>query len=175
MDDQQHRWCEMKWQTLSLLMILIPLTFCFVKPAQAEEKVLLGRIEEALLLPQGLRLPARMDTGAATCSLDARDLEIKDNTVQFKLPEAYGALELRLPVVRWGHVRSATTREKRPVVRLEIRLGPKLLRVEANLTDRSQFKYPLLIGRNALKQGFVVDVSKRNIAPPDGQQRALKP
>jgi len=162
----------MKGQSLALLLIAIALVFGTVGAVTAEERIMIGGTEEVLLLPWGVRLPARMDTGAGISSLDARELKVKNNIAEFKLPEAYGGLELRLPVIRWGHVRSsATTREKRPVVQLEIRLGPKLLRVEANLTDRSQLKYPLLIGRNALKQGFLVDVSKRNIAPPKVEAR----
>jgi len=165
----------MKWQNVTLFTIAVALVLCTHEPVNAEEKIMVGRIEQALLLPQGLKLPARIDTGAAICSLDARELEIRGNIAEFKLSEAYGGLELRMPIVRSGHVRSANTRQQRPVVELEIRLGPKLLRVEANLTDRSQFDYPLLIGRNALKQGFLVDVSKRNIAPPDNHQKVQGP
>jgi hypothetical protein len=165
----------MKWQAIILLAIVATVVLYVSKPAWAEEKITVGRIEEVLLLPQGVKLPARIDTGAAICSLDARNLKISGNMTQFKLPAPYGDLELRLPIVRWGHVRSTNTREKRPVVQLEIRLGPRLLHVEATLTDRSQFKYPLLVGRNALKKGFVVDVSKWNIAPSDDRQKVQTP
>ena len=151
----------MKWQGTAIVMMAAVSIFCVLAWVNAEEKITVGRSEEILLLPQGVKLPARIDTGAAICSLDARDLKIRNDVAEFKLPDAYGGLQLRLPVVRWGKVRSANSREKRPVVELEIRLGPKLMRVEANLADRSQFKnYPVLIGRNALQQGFVVDVSK---------------
>jgi hypothetical protein len=166
----------MKWQGTAIVMMAAVSIFCILAWVNAEEKITVGRSEEILLLPQGVKLPARIDTGAAICSLDARDLKISGNIAQFKLPEAYGGLELRLPVVRWGHVRSTSIREKRPVVELEIRLGPKLLRVEASLANRSQFKnYPVLIGRNALKQGFLVDVSKWNIAPTDNRRKVQSP
>ena len=173
MNDELYPVNKLKWQ--SIILLALALVVDTQNPVSAEEKIMLGRIEEAILLPQRVKLPARIDTGAAICSLDVRDLKISGNMAQFKLPEPYGGLELRLPIVRWGHVRSTNTREKRPVVQLEIRLGPRLLHVEANLTDRSQFKYPLLIGRNALKKGFVVDVSKWNIAPPDDRQKVQAP
>jgi len=165
----------MKRHAIILFATVLALILCVTKPALTEERITIGRIEEALLLPQGVKLSARIDTGSAICSLDARDLKISGNMAQFKLPKPYGGLELLLPVVRWGHVRSTNTREIRPVVQLEIRLGPRLLLVEANLTDRSQFKYPLLVGRNALKQGFLVDVSKWNVAPPDDRQKVQAP
>jgi hypothetical protein len=166
----------MKWQGTVIVMMAAASIFCALAWVDAGEKIMVGRAEEVLLLPQGVKLPARIDTGAAICSLDARDLTIKNDTAEFRLPEAFGGQQLRLPVVRYGHVRSTNIREKRPIVELEIRLGPKLLRVEASLTDRSQFKrYPVLIGRNALKQGFLVDVSKWNIAPTDNRRKAQTP
>jgi hypothetical protein len=156
----------MKWQSFALLLIAVVPVFGTVRAVTAEERIMVGGTEEVLLLPRGAKLPARMDTGADICCLDARELKVKNNMAEFKLPEAYGGLQIRLPIVRWRYVRSANARQRRPVVWLEICLGPKLLRVEANLIDRSQVKYPLLIGRNALRQGFAVDVTRSNIAPP---------
>ncbi|MBI4495823.1 MAG: ATP-dependent zinc protease [Deltaproteobacteria bacterium] len=113
-----------------------------------------------------MKLPARIDTGSDVCSLDARELKIDKEWAEFKLPEAYGGLRLRLPVIRWRVVRSANSHKKRPVVEVKLLLGPRQLRAEVNLEDRSKVKYPMLIGRNVLRQGFVVDPSKANIAPP---------
>ncbi len=165
----------MKWQWTAIIMMATASIFCALAWADAGEKAVVGRIEDVLLLPAGIKLPARIDTGAAISSLCARDLKIKNGTAEFVLPEAYGGVKLALPVVRYGHVRSGNNRDKRPIVELEIRLGPKRLRVEASLADRSQFKYPLLIGRNALKQGFLVDVSRWNITSPDNHPKAKKP
>ncbi|MOA17556.1 hypothetical protein D3C78_1378200 [compost metagenome] len=41
---------------------------------------------------------------------------------------------------------------KRPVVDLELCLGDVKRTVEVNLTDRSSFNYPLLIGAKALRE-----------------------
>ncbi len=151
------------------ILFSILLLFGIVGSVHAQDKILLGRTEEVLLLPWGVKLPARIDTGAGFCSLDARELKIDNDMAEFKLPDAYGGLRLRLPVIRWRSIHSANSHERRAVVQIEIRLGPKRLRVEASLDDRSQVKYPLLIGRNALRQGFVVDPSKTNIAPPENR------
>ena len=40
----------------------------------------------------------------------------------------------------------------RPVISLEICMGKALRTIEVNLTDRSAFQYPLLIGSEALKR-----------------------
>ena len=40
----------------------------------------------------------------------------------------------------------------RPVIELDICMGTALRSIEVNLTDRSAFQYPLLIGSEALKR-----------------------
>lgn len=132
----------------------------------AEEKVTIGLVEDVILLPWGLKIPARIDTGAATSSLDARELVIHDGIAEFKLPDQFGNVQLRLPVVEWKHVRSAEAQEKRPVVEIELCMGSKRLHIKANLNDRSQVKYPLILGRSALRKNFVVDCMKERCLPP---------
>ena len=153
---------------MGLMFLLTFAMFFLVVPGtvNAKEKIRIGLSEDVILLPWGVRLPARIDTGAATSSLDARDLKIEDNMAEFRLPEKYGGLQLRLPIIDWRHVRSAEARERRPVVEMEFCIGPKRIRVKVNLNDRSMVKYPLIIGRSALKENFVVDCMKSNCLPP---------
>jgi hypothetical protein len=131
-----------------------------------EKKITIGCVEEIVLMPWGVKLPARVDTGAAISSLDARNVVVKGDTVEFKLPRKYGGRQLSLPIARWMAVRSSMSRERRPVVVLEFCLGGKLVRAEANLMDRSRVKYPFLVGRNALEEDFVVDCTKERSTPP---------
>jgi len=153
---------------MGLMFLLTFAMFSLVVPGtvNAKEKIPIGLLEDVILLPWGVRLPARIDTGAATSSLDARDLKIEDNMAKFRLPEKYGGLQLRLPIIDWRHVRSAEARERRPVVEMEFCIGPKRIRIKVNLNDRSMVKYPLIIGRSALKENFVVDCMKSNCLPP---------
>jgi len=141
---------------------------------QAEEKITIGLVEDVILLPWGVRVPARIDTGAATSSLDARHLTIKDNMAEFRLPKKAGGLKLRLPVIKWEYVRSAEARERRPVVEIEFCLGPKRMRTQVNLNDRSRVKYPLIIGRNVLQGNYVVDCMKEHCQPPSCPEAASK-
>ena len=54
----------------------------------------------------------------------------------------------------------------RPVIALDICMGTALRSIEVNLTDRSAFQYPLLIGSEALKRfDALVDPSLKYAAP----------
>lgn len=146
--------------------MLAMLSLLFLGTANAEEKITLGAVEDVILLPWGVRLPARIDTGAAKSSLDARELVIQDGMAEFKLPQEFGGVQLRLPIIEWKHIRSPDGRQQRPVVELELCIGSKRIRSKVNLTDRSMVKYPLILGRNFLRKDFVVDVKRRMTAPP---------
>jgi hypothetical protein len=146
--------------TLATLFLLVP------EAVGAKKKVVIGTIEDVILLPWGVKLPARIDTGAAKSSLDARELRVQDDMVEFKLPQKYSGVKLRLPIIEWRHIRTPEGLERRPTVELEICLGSKRIRTLVNLTDRSMVKYPLILGRNFLREDYVVDVKRRRTAPP---------
>lgn len=135
-------------------------------PSGEAEKVMVGEIEDVVLVPWTVTLPARIDTGATLSSLDARDLTVRNDVAEFTLGKRYGGLRLRLPVVEWGQVQTSMGIEKRPIVEIRMCLGPKLIRTLATLRDRSQTSYPFLIGRNTLNGRFTVDTSRsRTVAP----------
>lgn len=146
--------------------MLIMLSLLVLGTANAEEKTTLGAVEDVILLPWRVSLLARIDTGAAKSSLDARELVIQDGMAEFKLPQEFGGMQLRLPVIEWKHIRSPDGRQKRPVVELELCIGSKRIRSKVNLTDRSMVKYPLILGRNFLRGNFIVDVKRQRTAPP---------
>jgi hypothetical protein len=151
---------------LALLLGTVPPPPLPVDLLWAGEKITIGEVEDVILLPWGVKLPARIDTGAGTSSLDARDLRIEGNVAEFRLPKKYGGLTIRLPVVEWRHVRSADAGERRPVVEFDLCMGPKRIRTRVTLNDRSMVKYPLIIGRSVLKENFVVDCERSNCSPP---------
>lgn len=130
------------------------------------EKVTIGEIEDVMLEPWTVTLPARIDTGATLSSLDARDLSVRDNIADFVLGKRYGSARLRLPVVDWIYVRNSAGVEKRPVAKINICLGPKYIQALATLRDRSQMTYPFLVGRNVLNGSFMVDTSLSRAVQP---------
>jgi hypothetical protein len=137
-------------------------------PLHAEDKtrILIGAVEEVVLFPWGAKLPARIDTGAGMTSLDVRDLTVKNRVAQFRLPEKYGNTLISLPVIHYSKVRSADSGGRRPVVEIELCVGSKRMRVQVNLTNRSHLEYRLILGRNVLNQGFMVDCAQEKMLPP---------
>jgi hypothetical protein len=155
---------------IMVVSVLTAVLLLAVGTVPSEARTTLGTVEEVILLPWGVRLPVRIDTGAAKSSLDARELNVEGDMVEFKLPEGYGGLKLRLPVLEWRHVRTPRGKERRPVVEIELCLGPKRILGKVNLTDRSSVKYPMIIGRNFLRENFIVDVRRRRVAGPSCQE-----
>jgi len=149
------------------LSVLVGFFLFIPEMVSAEGKVTIGTVEDVILLPWRVKLPARIDTGAAKSSLDARELKVNEDRVEFKLPREYGGLHLRLPIVEWRHVRTPEGLERRPIVELEICFGSKRIRTLVNLADRSMVKYPLILGRNFLKENFIVDVKRRRTSKPN--------
>ena len=159
--------------SLSVGPMFLLVLFILLLPSEngnTGEKITIGEVEDVVLMPWGVSLPARIDTGAATSSLDARELKFKNNMAEFKLPKKYGGLHLCLPVKEWQNMRGADFREKRPVVEITFCMGPKLIHTQVTLNDRSTVSYPLIIGRNVLKNNFVVDCMHSNCLPPSCQE-----
>jgi hypothetical protein len=155
------------WGRLLSFSVLVCVCLFALGKASAEKKVTIGTVEDVILLPWKVKLPARIDTGAAKSSLDARELKVQEDWVEFKLPRKYGGLHLRLPIVEWRHVRTSEGLERRPIVELEICFGSDRIRTLVNLADRSMVKYPLILGRSFLKENFVVDVRRRRTSKPN--------
>ncbi len=135
--------------------------------AAAQDVNILGVSEKALLPELELELPAKLDTGAVTASLSALNIEVFEREgaewVRFDLAvdgEQDGET-LEMPVVRTSEIRrraadvaegDGRTHTSRPVVEMDVCLGAEQHRVEVNLTDRTAFSYPFLIGSTALQQ-----------------------
>jgi hypothetical protein len=143
-------------------------------PGGESQKVMIGEVEDVMLVPWAITLPARIDTGATVSSLDARDISVRNNIAEFMLAKRYGGLRLRLPVVDWVQVRSSAGVEKRPVVEIGICLGPKLVRTLVTLRDRSEMYYPFLVGRNVLNGSFMVDTSRSRASRPTCSSGSLQ-
>jgi len=130
------------------------------------KKIMIGEVEDVILVPWTISLPARIDTGATLSALDARNVTVRNNVADFRLGKKYGEFRLQLPIVGWRQVQTAVGSERRPVVEVGICLGPKLIRTLATLSDRSQMTYPFLVGRNVLNGSFMVDTSRSKAVQP---------
>jgi len=107
----------------------------------------------------------RMDTGASTSSISARDIsEFERNGkrwVRFTLEDDR---EVSVLVERFANIRQAASEEdERWVIKLGIRLGDLSQVAEFTLKDRRHLNYEVLVGRNLLRDLMVVDVARRYV------------
>ncbi|MBS5839148.1 ATP-dependent zinc protease [Pseudomonas lundensis] len=148
-------------------------------PVMAAEPMLYGRYEYIKLPEIGETLQAKMDTGALTASLSAKNIETftRDGEpwVRFQLATKGASDKVyEHKVARISKIKNRADEDddkeepasaKRPVVDLEMCLGSVKRTVEVNLTDRSSFNYPLLIGAKALREfGAAVNPARRYTA-----------
>lgn len=140
-------------------------------------KTIIGTVEKVFLSPPGILLPARIDTGAETSSLDARDLRDFERDgkdwVRFILvdPETEEEIEVERPVARYVRILQSATEEseRRAVVKLRFVIGSVSRSAEFTLSNREHLEYPLLIGRNILQDVMMVDVGRSFTVKPQTQ------
>lgn len=138
----------------------------------AAEKHYIGWIENVTIHPGDLEFKAKMDTGARTSSINARNIEefSRDGElwVSFDILNKVGqTVRLELPVERQAIIkRHFGKRQKRFVVKMDICLGSVHKTTEVTLVDREGFLYALLIGRSYLKKNFVIDPSEQFTVKP---------
>lgn len=138
-------------------------------PKEKDAKIIIGEAEYVYIPSSKIKLKARIDTGATTTSIHALDIKEFERDgqkwVKFKLiDENKQEIQRALPIQRVTTIkRHAAKSLKRYVVQLRLNLGESSQLVDVTLANRSDFTYPLLIGRNFLNGIFVVDVSKKYI------------
>lgn len=148
------------------------LTCCCVGPAVAIQNLeLLGWIEKIRLLPAGMEISAKLDTGADNSSVHAPDPEIFEREgaewVRFTVTNIDGeSAEFEKPLKQWVKIVSASGRTRRPVVEMTICLAGLERKVDVNLADRGDLSYPMLIGRSYMKGKVAVDSGRKHIGSP---------
>lgn len=127
-------------------------------------KEILGEIDKFNLPLFNLNnIEARIDTGAKTSSIHATKIEIIENKyVKFLVLGKYQFLE---PIYKIQEVKSSNgQKSKRVFIKNKIEIFDKDYEIILSLNDRKNMKFPLLIGRELLEKGFIVDVSKQNLS-----------
>ena len=61
--------------------------------------------------------------------------------------------------------------EERYVIKTTVVIFDQPFEIELSLTDRSDMKHPILLGRKILAENFVVDVSKTNLSLKNKQKK----
>lgn len=144
--------------------------------AAPRDLVILGWVEPVQLVGPALKLEAKLDTGAATSSLDARIVKRfrkgGKRWVRFGILDPRTGEELilvRERVRTIGVVQHEGENQVRPTVMILMCVAGELLDVEVSLVDRAQFSYPLLLGRSALERFALVDPGSIHLSEPGCQ------
>lgn len=154
--------------------------------AMADEEQVFGWVEKATLQPWDIEVKAKLDSGALTSSLDARDIEIfeqdDEEWVRFRLKledQESGEVfsdQIERPMYRELAVRGAGGRDERPVVLLEVCMGDTIYEEQFSLRDREEMNYPLLLGRRTISHLGLLDVRETFLqAPGCGENSTVVP
>jgi hypothetical protein len=135
-------------------------------------QVLIGWKEYVAFPELGVRrVKAKVDTGARTSALDVVSYDLREvngtglvATLRLALDRKHPdrlttveAVVTRLVVVS----NSAGMREQRPLLETTAVLGPLTRRIRLTVTNRAGMRFRMILGREALRGDFIVDVSKK--------------
>ena len=114
-------------------------------------------------LLDSFKIDAKIDTGAYSCTLSCKHIELiqKDNQLLLSFTlfndKQFYTTEFDKKKIKnsFGEI------EERFVIKTLIVLGRKKIRTTVSLTNRQEMRYPVLIGRKLLRGKFIVDVKQK--------------
>ncbi len=145
-------------------------------PGHYQGKLVVGELEKLYLAVPGIILDARIDSGATTSSLHASNIQRferdGEDWVRFDIlnPQTEENITLERKLSRNARIIQSNTddAERRPVIELPFVIGNHRQSAEFTLSDRSHLTYPVLIGRNILRDVMLIDVGREYVtALPD--------
>jgi hypothetical protein len=133
------------------------------------EKFLLGEVESVYIDEVKLKFATRIDTGAESSSLDARNIVlferegvqwVRYDVITNNTEQPANTFESK--VERFVRIKqdADTADDRRPVIHAHLKIGKYAAETDLNLTDRSHLDYPLLLGRKFMKDIAIVDVGQ---------------
>lgn len=139
------------------------------------EKKIIGRRELVSFPELDIEeIEAKVDTGAFTSAIHCSDIheETKpDGTKVICLDlldpshPQYNHKKLEFAEYDLREIKSSIgEKQERYVIKTKIKLFDEVHEAEFSLSDRSDMKYPVLIGRKLLKGKYIVDVSRKNMS-----------
>jgi len=146
-------------------------TFENLNTEKSDAKHIIGGVENIRLVPPNAVLKARIDTGAKTTSIDARNITPFERDgkewVRFVCLEGDKEHTIEKKILKTIFIkRHGGESQSRYVVNMRIVLGDVSQLIQVTLNDRKTYTYPVLIGRNFLRDYFIVDVSKKHQLKP---------
>jgi len=132
----------------------------------------------------GPSVRAKVDTGARTSAIHARNIkiskedgrEIADFDIYPHQRDAQTVLHCRAPIIARRRIRnSGGAIQDRVIVRTPIRIGEDVFDIDLSLTRRDRMGYRMLLGRRALKNRYVVDSGRSYVQGPSKSGRKGRP
>lgn len=109
---------------------------------KTKEFSIIGCTEEVIL--NNKKYTARIDTGSTKNSI-CKSIVKKD--------------KLGIPI-KLTTIKQTNGENKRLIIKAKIKLANRTFKTYFNVSNREKMKYPILIGRNLLKQNFIIDCTK---------------
>ncbi|MGH8530101.1 MAG: ATP-dependent zinc protease family protein [Nevskiales bacterium] len=170
---------------LNLSALLCTALLAHAQEIPLTERQIMGWVESVRLEPWGFKFRARMDTGAKTSSMSARKVELfqqdGDPWVRFifDYQEDRGAKEhhvsIERPVLRMARIKRHDGKlQARPVVEMELCINGQVHHEQFSLVDRTSLNYPVLLGRDALKDIAIIDPAATFLTKPDCGEKKKK-
>ncbi len=132
-------------------------------------KAIIGRSELINIInPDIADIPTKIDSGAFRSAIHATNVKIKSAdgkkilTCELLGHPAYPE-SIAFETEKFGKVwvqNSFGVRAQRYEVQLKLKVGSKIFLTPFTLADRANNLFPILLGRKALKDRFIVDVSE---------------
>lgn len=149
-----------------ILTAVTPVVRGAAKNGEEVAKTTVGWLEVAHIEKGKLALKAKLDTGAQTTSIHTPEYKLYEKDGQKRVSFTVSnkkrkKLKLDKEIVKMTKIKEHNgAPQMRPVVKLTVKIGTKKAVLDVNLVDRSNFLYPLLVGRKDLvKTGLVIDPS----------------
>jgi|Laugresp1bdmlbsn_1035097.scaffolds.fasta_scaffold22506_2 hypothetical protein len=142
----------------------------FVQKEDGKAKQVVGWLENMRIYPGGMIMRAKLDSGARSNAMHAENLELFERDgvemASFTILKDHDnpnseSVRIEVPVEKQVNIKLRYTpvRDARPVVKLEFCMAGQRYSALFSLTYRSDFNYPVLLGREFLKDHFLVDPS----------------
>lgn len=142
----------------------------------ADQRKVFGWVEKVIIQPWNVEVKAKLDSGALTSSLDARNIETfqkeGEEWVRFRLKlenldnnERFTETVERR-VQRNLILRGAGGKARRPTVMMKLCIGGKIYDEEFSIRNRRKMNYPILLGRSTIQHLGLLDVKNSFLNTP---------
>lgn len=139
-----------------------------------KNKLIIGKKDKADFPELDLfDIDIKIDTGAFTSSIHChkiKEIELEGvKYIEFKLLDPsykdYNHKKFKVKNFKEKKIKSSNgTGEKRYIIKTKIIVFCKTYTIELSLSERSEMRFPVLIGRKLLNNKFIVDTSLSNLS-----------